>query len=117
MAKAAAIRLVTKSRKAHGVHESTTDTERLILCTVKNVRQTEYYEGHNAGFRPEKQFDLALADDYHGEGSLIFDGQEYSIIRTFEPKTGGLEIIAGRSDRNEPNDTDGSDGGQDPGDD
>ena len=117
MSKAAAIRFVSESRKAHGVHEATTKKTRLVLCTVKRVRQSEYYEAHNAGFSPELQFDLTAAEDYHDESSLIYEGREYSIIRTFEKAAGGLEIIAGRSDRNEPNDTDGSDGGQDPGDD
>ena len=121
MAEAAVILLVTKNRKAHGVHETTTDTQRPVLCTKKSARQSEYYEGHNAGFRPEYQFDLTLKADYHGESSLIFNEQEYDVIRTYETKTGGLEIIAGRSDRNEPedntDDTDDSDGGQDPADD
>ena len=121
MSKAAAIRFVSENRKAHGVHEATTKARRLVLCTVKRVRQSEYYEAHNAGFRPEYQFDLTSAEDYKGESSLIYEGKEYDIIRTYEKPAGGLEIIAGRSDRNEPDDvdddTDDSDGGQDPGDD
>ena len=121
MSKAAAIRFVSESRKAHGVHETISKTQRLVLCTVKRVRQSEYYEAHNAGFRPEYQFDLTAAEDYHDEDTLIYEGKEYGIIRTYEKSAGGLEIIAGRSDRNEPedntDDTDDSDGGQDPGDD
>ena len=119
MSKAAAIRFVKESRKAHGVHEATTKTRRLVLCTVKRVRQSEYYEAHNAGFSPEYQFDLTAAEDYHDESFLMYEGREYKIIRTFEKTAGGLEIIAGRSDRNEPADTGGndSDGGQDQGDD
>ena len=101
MSKAAAIRFVSENRKAHGVHETTTKTQRLVLCTVKRVRQSEYYEAHNAGFRPEYQFDLTAAEDYHDESTLIYEGKEYDIIRTFEKPAGGLEIIAGRSDRNE----------------
>lgn len=122
MSKAAAIRFVKESRKAHGVHETPARTQRLVLCTVKKVRQSEYYEANNAGFRPELQFDLTAAEDYHDESTLIYEGKEYDIIRTYEKNAGGLEIIAGRSDRNEPDDVDDdsdddSDGGQDPGDD
>ena len=109
MSKAAVIRFITENRKAHGVHEATTKKKRLVLCTVERVRQSEYYEAHNAGFSPELQFNLTLAEDYHEEGSLIFEGKEYRVIRTYETKSGGLEIIAGRSDRNEPED-DTSDG-------
>ena len=70
----------------------------------KKVRQSEYYQAENAGYSPEFQFDLTLAADYHGENSLIFEGKEYSVIRTFEKPEGGMEIIAGRSERNEPDD-------------
>lgn len=100
MAKAAAIRFVTKDRRAHGVHETTTDQERLVLCTVKKVRQSEYYQANNVGYRPELQFDLTLAADYHDERSLIYEGNEYTVIRTFDKPEGGMEIIAGRSDVN-----------------
>ena len=102
MAKAASILLVTKNRKAHGVHETTSDTTRLVLCTVRSIRQSEYYQAENAGYRPDIQFDLTLAADYHDETRLIYQGREYRVIRTYEKQSGGLEIIAGRSDRNEP---------------
>ena len=110
MAKAAAIWFVKKDPKAHGVHEKTDAQKRIVLCTVKKVRQSEYYQANNAGFSPEYQFDLTLAADYHGESHLIFEGREYEIIRTYDTAAGGMEIIAGRSDRNESeDDTDGDD--------
>lgn len=105
MAKAASIQLITRNRRAHGVHETTTDQKRLVLCTVRKVRQSEYYQAENAGYSPEYQFDLTLAADYHEESALEYQGREYRVIRTFEKPEGGLEIIAGRSERNEP-DTD-----------
>ena len=95
MAEAAVILLVTKNRKAHGVHETTTDTQRPVLCTKKSARQSEYYEGHNAGFRPEYQFDLTLKADYHGESSLIFNEQEYDVIRTYDDRYMILEVNNG----------------------
>lgn len=104
MAKAGVIRFVSRNRKAHGVHEQTTEKRRMVLCTVKSIRQSEYYQAENAGYTPEYQFNLTLSADYHGEGSLIFESKEYAVIRTFEPPGGGLEIIAGRKDRNEPDD-------------
>ena len=121
MSKAGIIRFVTRDRKAHGVHEATSISKRLVYCEVKKVRQSEYYDAHNAGFTPEYQFDLTLAAEYQGESSLIFEGKEYDVIRTYDKDTGGLEIIAGRRERNEPEDDtdepDDSDGGQDPADD
>jgi len=106
MAKAASILLVTKTRKAHGVHEQTTDQTRLALCTVRKVRQSEYYQAQNAGYSPEYQFNLTLAADYHGESSLIYEGREYRVVRIYETPAGGLEITAERSDRNEQDEND-----------
>lgn len=104
MARAGVITLITKNRKAHGVHESTTDSKRRRRCIVRKVRQSEYYQAENAGYSPEFQFDLAVAGDYHGETSLMFEGREYRIIRTYDTDDGGIEIIAGRKERNEPED-------------
>lgn len=109
MAKAASIRFITKDPKAHGVHEKTDEQKRIVLCTVKKVRQSEYYQAHNAGFSPEYQFDLTLAADYRGENALIFEGKTYEIIRTFDTPAGGMEIIAGRSDVNDADDGDDTD--------
>lgn len=100
MAKAGTILLITKENRAHGVHEATSDTQRLVLCTVKTVRQSEYYQAENIGYRPEIQFDLTLAADYHGESTLLYEKKEYRVIRTYEKPAGGLEIIAERSDVN-----------------
>lgn len=113
MARAATIRLITRDRRAHGVHEETQERKRMVFCTVRNARQSEYYQAENAGHRPEYQFDLARAEDYRGEGSLTYRGLEYDVIRTYEKPGGGLEIIAERSERNEPDEDAGA--GQDPG--
>lgn len=98
MAKVGAILLITQTAEAHGVHETVTETRRLVLCTVKSVRQSEYYEAYNSGFKPEYVFTLTLASDYHGEPLLEFEGKVYNVIRTYETEEGGIEITAERSD-------------------
>lgn len=117
MARAATIRLITKDRRAHGVHEETQDRKRIVFCTVRTVRQSEYYQAQNAGYRPEYQFDLTRAEDYRGETSLLYEGREYAIIRLYEKPNGGLEIVAERSERNEPDEDEDEDSepGQDAG--
>ena len=102
MSKAASIYLITETAKAHGVHESVTPEKRLVLCTEKSVRQTEYYTARNTGYAPEIMFTLTVAEDYHGESILEYEGKEYDIVRTYETDGGGLEIIAQRGDANEP---------------
>ena len=103
MAEAAIIYLIEEIASAHGVHEQITEERRLILCTKKSVRQSEYYTARNTGYMPELMFVLTIAADYHGESRLEYDGKGYDIIRTHETKSGGLEIIVEREDMNEPN--------------
>lgn len=102
MTKAGTIYLITEESRAHGVHEETVPTKRPVLCTVRSVRMTEYYTAMNAGMMPQYQFDLALAEDWHGERKLEFGGKIYDILRTYEREDGGIDITAGRSDVNEP---------------
>ncbi len=100
MSKPGSIRLITESAAAHGVHEEITEHKRLVLCTVKSVHVSEYYLAHNSGYRPELVFELTLAEDYHGESRLEYEGKGYDIIRAYETDTGGIEITAQRGDVN-----------------
>lgn len=102
MSKAGTIFFITETSRAHGVHEAVNEKKRPALCTVKSVRQTEYYTARNTGYTPEIMFELTLPEDYHGESRLEYEDKTYDIIRTYEPDGGGLEIIAQRGDVNEP---------------
>lgn len=101
MAKVGTVRFIRETNAAHGVHESITESRRLVLCTVKSVRQSEYYEAYNSGFRPAIMFGLTLASDYQGEPKLMYEGKKYNVIRTYETEEGGIEITAEREDVNE----------------
>ena len=101
MGKAAAIWLITEKAEAHGVHEAITIKKRMALCTSEGVGLTEYYMAHNSGLAPEIKFRLSLAEDYHDESRLEYEGKSYDIIRTKPTDEGGLEIVAQRSDVNE----------------
>ena len=96
---------------AHGVHESTTETERTVLAEIQSVTRSEYYNALNAGVQPELVFKLTLDADYQDEHFLLFHGKRYRIIRTYLTDDGGIEITAGRSDENgtDEADTDGDD--------
>lgn len=102
MSKAGTIFFITETSRAHGVHEAVKEKKRPALCTVKSVRQTEYYTARNTGYTPEIMFTLTLAEDYHDESILEYEGKQYDVIRAYETDDGGLEIIAQRGDVNEP---------------
>ena len=106
------IYLITENARTHGVHDTVTDEERKVFCTVGSITRSEYYMAQNAGYRPEIMFLLALEEDYQRERSLKYHGQKYRIVRTYPTEDGGIEIYAERSDDNgEETDTDSSDTG------
>ena len=70
-------------------------SERNVFASLKSVSQTEFYQAHAVGLKPEVKFVLADYLDYKGEMILRFqdfnetDAQEYSIIRTYR---NGIEL-------------------------
>lgn len=94
------IYLITENSRTHGVHDDVTEETVKAYCTVKSVSRTEYYTALNAGMKPEYVFELALAEDYHGERFCRYHEQKYSIIRTYETEHGSIELTAERSDVN-----------------
>lgn len=98
MVRADVITLITENRTGHGVHETVSDTEREVMCTVESVQRSEYYNALNAGVTPEYVFKLALADDYQNERLVKFRGQRFRVIRTYLTDDDGIEITVERSD-------------------
>lgn len=94
------IKLVTETASAHGVHATVTETEREVMCTVRSVSRSEYYNALNAGIEPSLVFYLALSDDYHGERVVRYQGKKYRVVRTYLTEDDGIEITVERSDVN-----------------
>lgn len=84
----------------HGVHSAVTEDARTVMCTVKSVRQSEYYTALNVGITPEYVFCLALAEDYQNEHYLRYQGQKFHIVRTYRTADDGIELTAERGDIN-----------------
>lgn len=101
------IYLITENQRTHGVHDTVTDEERMVYCTVKSVTRTEFYNALNVGIQPEYVFVLAMAEDYNRERLVKYHGQKYRVIRTYEADDGSIELTVERSDVNgEETDTD-----------
>jgi len=100
MRKPDVITLITENARTHGVHDTVTDVERTVCCTVMSVSRTEYYNALNAGIMPEYVFALALAEDYNDERTLKYNGKKYRIVRTYITDEGGIELTAERGDVN-----------------
>ena len=100
MMRADVIYLISETSRAHGVHETVTESERMVYCTVDSVTRNEFYTALNAGIQPSLVFILALAEDYQGERIVKYHNQKYRVIRTYMTDDDGIEITVERSDEN-----------------
>lgn len=77
---------------AYGVQRGQT-TERVIYCDVYSITQTEFYAAENAGFKPAYRFDV-FAYDYEGETNVSYNGERFTIYRTYQKSNNVLELYA-----------------------
>lgn len=68
-----------------------TSEERKIFARVTSVTSAEWFEGGRNGLNPEFRM-LIFAPEYDGESILKYNGQYYTIYRTYNTGTGVLEL-------------------------
>lgn len=68
-----------------------TETQRQVFANKKSIKQSEFYQAFTLGLKPECNFEI-YSFEYGGERKLIYDGNPYNIIRTFE-KGDFIELI------------------------
>ncbi len=73
-------------------HVVTGETMTEVFCTVKSVRQSEFYQAATADLKPEVVFEIRRPE-YDGQTALIFECDRYEVIRTFGPDVEKLEIV------------------------
>lgn len=67
----------------------TQETERTIFCREASVGQTEFYQAHAVGLKPELKLVIADYLDYQGEQLLYYvpkgqtDPELFRVLRTF----------------------------------
>lgn len=67
-------------------------TRENIFADRKSVRQSEFYQAAAVGLKPEITFEIRTID-YEQEPILIYNEQNYTIIRTFEKQDDFIELI------------------------
>lgn len=95
MYRADVISLISEDPQAHGMFDSYEPSTRDVFCEVSSVSMNEAYTAMSEGLHPEFRFVVRVAEDYHGEGFLIFHGIQYRIIRTYMSGD-GIELYAER---------------------
>lgn len=68
--------------------------QRELVATLRSIGQSEFYQAHAAGYKPELKFVLADYLDYNGEDLIKHDGSLYRVLRTFRNGL-ELEIVVG----------------------
>ena len=78
----------------------TETSSRDVLCGLRSIGLTEFYQAQATNYRPELKFVLADYLDFQGETYIRYNGDLYVVIRTY--RTGQeLEIVVGRASAEE----------------
>lgn len=60
-----------------------TETSREVFGRLGSIGQTEFYQAHAVGLKPELKFILADYLDFENEALVEYLGQRYRVLRTF----------------------------------
>lgn len=96
MDKSAKITLLasTHTQNRYGVWTDTM-TSRDVYCQVDSVTRAEFFEGGRNGLNPEFRFTMFFGD-YNGEQTVIYNGNTYSVYRTYKARTDTIELYVER---------------------
>lgn len=97
MDRSAVISLIstTKQKDDYGVTRETESAPRDVYCQVESATQREFYEGGRNGFNPEFKFTMFFAD-YNNEPIVKYNGNPYSVYRTYLRKDDKIELYVER---------------------
>ena len=86
---------VTSAQNEYGVFVETVK-ETKVFCQVESVTQSEFFGGGRNGLNPAFRF-LVFTGDYRGEPMCEYNGQTYTIYRTYHvPGTDQTELYVER---------------------
>jgi hypothetical protein len=89
---------VTDGVNEKGFPEDVEVTRENIFANKKSAGSGEFYRAAQAGFTVDKVFEIRLAD-YEQEKVLVFEGERYEVLRTYE-KGENIELVCLRRDDN-----------------
>ena len=84
----------TKYQDDCGVWHTTQEKKR-VFCQVESIAQREFFEAGRNGLNPSMKFVVFFAD-YSDESLIEFNGNVYSIYRTYLRKDDELELYCER---------------------
>lgn len=63
-----------------------TPIREMVLCKVRSIGSTEYYNAQVSNLKPELKF-IVHAFEYKNQREVEFEGNKYQVIRTYKGDT------------------------------
>lgn len=71
------------------------ETETTVLCGLKSVGRSEFYNAALAGLRPSLVF-IIHGYEYNGEKKVEYEGERYNVLRTYSTDFEEVELTCER---------------------
>lgn len=63
-----------------------------VFAQKKSVKQSEFYQAHAQGLKPEIMF-IIHPSEYEDKQGIKYNDKQYKVIRTYEKDSENLELI------------------------
>lgn len=73
--------------------------DREVYCNEKSVKASEFYQAQAAGMKPEVVLEVMLID-YSKEKFVLYDDEEYTVLRTYKKSKEKIELTLTRGVNN-----------------
>ena len=94
MNRAKKINLLTSSYTSDDIGNITPiESKKTVFAYVRSASQSEFFNAGEAGFKPDKVFDVLLTE-YDGQSGVEFGSDVYTIYRTYDRDDGRVELYA-----------------------
>ncbi|MEG1686635.1 MAG: phage head closure protein [Angelakisella sp.] len=85
-----ALQSVTVTQDTDG-YPTKSSTSRTIWADVKTATRSEFYSAAAAGIEVAILF-VVRSEDYQNERSVLYQGKEYNVVRTYQKDYGLIEL-------------------------
>ena len=94
MNKAKKIKLIANAYTSDSIGQLIpTESEKSVFAIIRSASQSEFFNAGEAGFKPDKVFDVLLTE-YDGQSGVEFGSDVYTIYRTYDRDDGRVELYA-----------------------
>lgn len=78
-----------------GVQQST-ESAAEVFAKVQSITSSEFYNAGNSDLRPVYKFSDIYTVEYNNEKTVEYEGERYSVYRTYQPYPDKIELYVER---------------------